>query len=173
MIVAIPPLHQYAFMAWCSLKAQGQLYLYFYPVPKCNQQINVWRHCCQVYRCIRLMQKGTQNGNMYEGVTKSFRTGRLEQELQMVQLSATRCSYIAFLWVSLVNFVAITIFVASQRVFIVVRIYFVMTQSGNFWIQTRVSRICDGDAENIRILVTVTRSQSDVKWELKPNLQVF
>jgi hypothetical protein len=28
---AIPPLAQYAFMAWCSVKdkAQGQLYLYF------------------------------------------------------------------------------------------------------------------------------------------------
>jgi hypothetical protein len=25
---AIPPLPQYAFMAWCSAKAQGQLYLY-------------------------------------------------------------------------------------------------------------------------------------------------
>jgi len=24
---AIPPLPQYAFMAWCSVKAQGQLYL--------------------------------------------------------------------------------------------------------------------------------------------------
>jgi hypothetical protein len=24
----IPPLPQYAFMAWCSVKAQGQLYLY-------------------------------------------------------------------------------------------------------------------------------------------------
>jgi hypothetical protein len=24
----IPPLHQYAFMAWCSIKAQEQLYLY-------------------------------------------------------------------------------------------------------------------------------------------------
>jgi hypothetical protein len=29
------------------------------------------------------------------GVTKSFWTGRLERELQMVQLSATRCSCIA------------------------------------------------------------------------------
>jgi hypothetical protein len=29
--------------------------------------------------------------------TKSFRTGRLERELQMVQLSATRCSSIAIL----------------------------------------------------------------------------
>jgi hypothetical protein len=38
---------------------------------------------------------------IYEGVSKSFRTGRLERELQMVQLSATRCSYIAILWVSL------------------------------------------------------------------------
>jgi hypothetical protein len=27
MRVAIPPLHQYAFMAWCSVKAQEQLYL--------------------------------------------------------------------------------------------------------------------------------------------------
>jgi hypothetical protein len=25
---AIPPLTQYAFMAWCLVKAQGQLYLY-------------------------------------------------------------------------------------------------------------------------------------------------
>jgi len=35
---------------------------------------------------------------VYEGVSKSFRTGRLEWELQMVQLSATRCSCIAILW---------------------------------------------------------------------------
>jgi hypothetical protein len=27
---AIPPLPQYNFMAWCSVKAQGQLYLYLY-----------------------------------------------------------------------------------------------------------------------------------------------
>jgi hypothetical protein len=33
----------------------------------------------------------------YDGVSKSFRTGRLERELQMVQLSATRCSCIAIL----------------------------------------------------------------------------
>jgi hypothetical protein len=33
----------------------------------------------------------------YEGVSKSFRTGRLERELKMVQLSATRCSCIAIL----------------------------------------------------------------------------
>jgi hypothetical protein len=34
---------------------------------------------------------------VYEGVSKSFRTGRLERELQMVQLSATRCSCIVIL----------------------------------------------------------------------------
>jgi hypothetical protein len=56
----------------------------------------------------------------YEGASKSFRTGRLERELKMVQLSANRCSYIAILWVSLVRTVAITLCVASQRVFDVV-----------------------------------------------------
>jgi hypothetical protein len=55
----------------------------------------------------------------YEGVSKSFRTGRLQRELQMVQLSATRCSYIAIFWVSLVSFAAITLCVASQRVCVV------------------------------------------------------
>jgi len=62
----------------------------------------------------------------YEGVSKSFRTVRLERELQMVQLCATRCSCIAILWVSLVSFTAITLCVASQRVFIVVSVYFVI-----------------------------------------------
>jgi hypothetical protein len=60
---------------------------------------------------------------MYEGVSKSFRTGRLERELQMVQLSATGCSCVAILWVSLVSFAAITLCVASQLVFAV---YFVI-----------------------------------------------
>jgi hypothetical protein len=63
---------------------------------------------------------------LYEGVSKSFRTGRLEGELQMVQLSATRCNCIAILWVSLVSFAAITLYVASQLVFIVVSVYFVI-----------------------------------------------
>jgi hypothetical protein len=75
---------------------------------------------------------------VYEGITKSIRTGRLEREMQMVQLSATRCSCIVILWVILVSFAAITLCVASQRVFIVVIvvvvIYFVMTWSGNLWI---------------------------------------
>jgi hypothetical protein len=58
--------------------------------------------------------------------TRSFRTSRLERELQMVQLSAIRCSCIAILWVSLVSFAAISLCIASQRVFIVVDVYFVM-----------------------------------------------
>jgi hypothetical protein len=62
---------------------------------------------------------------VYEGVSKSFRTGRLERELQMVQLSATTCSYISILWVSLVSFAAITLCVASRRVLIVIVVYFV------------------------------------------------
>jgi hypothetical protein len=35
--------------------------------------------------------------SLYEGVSKSFRTGRLERELQIVQLFATSCSSIAVL----------------------------------------------------------------------------
>jgi len=35
--------------------------------------------------------------SIYEGVSKSVRIGRLERELEMVQLCATRCSCIAIL----------------------------------------------------------------------------
>jgi hypothetical protein len=70
--------------------------------------------------------ESTRLYNTFEGVTKSFRTGRLEQELQMVQLSATRCSCIAILSVSLASFTAITLCVAFERVFIVVLVYFVI-----------------------------------------------
>jgi hypothetical protein len=37
-----------------------------------------------------------------------------------------------------VSFVAITLCVASQRVFVVVVVYFVMTQCGKFWIDPRI-----------------------------------
>jgi len=60
----------------------------------------------------------------YEDVSKSFRTGRLERELHMVQLCATRCSCIAILWVSLVSFASITLCIASQWAFI--NVYFVI-----------------------------------------------
>jgi hypothetical protein len=42
----------------------------------------------------------------------------------MVQLSAIKCSCIAIMSVSLVSFAAITLCVASQRVFVVVSVYF-------------------------------------------------
>jgi hypothetical protein len=76
-----------------------------------------------------LLQYSTQ---IYEGVSKSFRTGRLERELQMIQLCATRYSCIAILWVNLVSFAAITLHVASQRVLIVVSIYFVIDSVRKF-----------------------------------------
>jgi hypothetical protein len=37
-----------------------------------------------------------------------------------------------------VSFAAITLYAASQRVFIVVSVRFVVIQSGNFWIQPRI-----------------------------------
>jgi len=71
------------------------------------------------------------------GLSKSFRTGLLERELQMVKLSATRRSFIAILWVSPASFATITLRIVSQWMFIVVSVYFVTTQSGNFWIHSR------------------------------------
>jgi hypothetical protein len=56
---------------------------------------------------------------LYEGVSESFQASCLEQELQMLQLSATRCNCITILWVSLVSFAAITLCIASQWVFVV------------------------------------------------------
>jgi hypothetical protein len=69
----------------------------------------------------------------YENVSRSFRIGRLERELQMEKLSATRCSCIAIFWVSLVSFAAITLCVASEWAIPKVSLY-LSTQSGNFWI---------------------------------------
>jgi len=58
---------------------------------------------------------------IYECVSKSFRTGRLDRKLQIAQLSATRCSCIAILWVIRVIFAATTCCVAPQRMFIIVK----------------------------------------------------
>jgi len=46
------------------------------------------------------------------------------------------CTVVSLFCVSLVTFAAITLCVASQRVFIAV--YFVVTQSENFWIHSRI-----------------------------------
>jgi hypothetical protein len=58
------------------------------------------------------------------GCIQKIRTGLLERELQIVQLSATSCNCIAILWVSVVSFAAVTLCVPSHQVFIVV--YFVI-----------------------------------------------
>jgi hypothetical protein len=55
-----------------------------------------------------------------EDVSKSFRSSRVERELQMVQFPATRCSCIAILWVILTSFAVISLCVASQWVFIII-----------------------------------------------------
>jgi hypothetical protein len=88
-----------------------------------------------------------------EGVSKSFRTGRLERELQMVQLSATRCSCIAILWVIIVRFAAITLCVPSQRVFIILLLLFISLsiQSGNFLIHPRILNIIISACSCLRI----------------------
>jgi hypothetical protein len=67
-----------------------------------------------------------RRNSTYESVSRSFRTGRLERELQMIQISATKCNCIVILWVSLVSFGAITLCVASQRDCIVVSLHFVI-----------------------------------------------
>jgi len=36
---AILPLSQYAFIAWCLVKAKGQLYLYFLPLSDIDKHI--------------------------------------------------------------------------------------------------------------------------------------
>jgi hypothetical protein len=87
-----------------------------------NQHSSVlWRYCIRMQRKKQVASVVSVPRNV-----KSFRTGRRERELQMVQLSTTRCSCIAILWVSLVSFAAITLYVASQRVLIVVSVYFVI-----------------------------------------------
>jgi hypothetical protein len=80
--------------------------------------------------------------NTYERVSRSFRTGLLERELQMIQLSATSCNCIAVLWISLVSFAAVTLCVASQRVLLLLLLLLfisISTQSGNFRIHPRIS----------------------------------
>jgi hypothetical protein len=105
---------------------------------------------------------------VHEGVSKSFRTGRLQRELQMLQLSAIVCNCIAILWVSLVSFAAITLCVASQRVFIVV--VSLSTQSGNFWIQPRnfymnSLRFCLWHCHHVNLFQMITHCCEGTKLE--------
>jgi hypothetical protein len=84
----------------------------------------VW---CLVKYTIRLHVMVLSETSVYmRSVSKSFRTGRLEPEQQMIQLSTSRCSCTAILWVSLVSFASITLCFAPQRDFIFVVVYFVI-----------------------------------------------
>jgi hypothetical protein len=87
-----------------------------------NKSCHVMALCKELSNKIHTHKTVLINGEY--GVSKSFWTGSLEWELQMVQLSATGCSCITILWVSLVSFATITLCAASQQVFIVV--YFVI-----------------------------------------------
>jgi hypothetical protein len=73
---------------------------------------------------------------------QNFRTGRLEWELQMVQLSVTRCSCIAILWVSLESFASITLCLLLN-VCLLLLFVSLATQSWNFWTQPRTWISCD------------------------------
>jgi len=55
----------------------------------------VWWGFYNTSSCYVILKNGAHA--MYEGVSRSFRTGLLERELRMVQLSATRCSCIGIL----------------------------------------------------------------------------
>jgi hypothetical protein len=57
----------------------------------------------------------------------------------MVQFSATKCSCIAILWVSLVSFAAITfVLLLSECLLLLLLFISLSTPSGNFWIHHRV-----------------------------------
>jgi hypothetical protein len=104
----------------------------------------------------------------YDGVSKSFRTGRLQRELQMVQLSATRWNCIAILWVSLLSFAAITLCVASQRVFIVV-VYFVISSVRNLlditsYIEVVLMRTFRSDSTSVVTRLRAGRPRFD-SWQ--------
>jgi len=62
----------------------------------------------------------------------------VERELQVVQLSATRCSCIAILWVSLASFAAITFVLLLNECLLLCAYISLSTQSGNFWLHLRI-----------------------------------
>jgi hypothetical protein len=69
---AIPPFPQYVLMAWYLVKYRDNFNFYLYPDPKTAPTAPEVDINNEVF--------------LYEGLSKSFRTGRLERELQMVQL---------------------------------------------------------------------------------------
>jgi hypothetical protein len=64
------------------------------PLYSCD---NVQAVAKKVFQGSAAVVSKSSGGISYEDVSESFQTGRLERELQMVQLSAIRCSCIAIL----------------------------------------------------------------------------
>jgi hypothetical protein len=98
-----------------------QIILAFHPHHTNSSQrvtLEDFDHDKAMFRTFRKPFEASCTDRLQRGVSKSFRTGRLERELQMVHPSATRCSCIAILWASLASFDAITLRAASERVFI-------------------------------------------------------
>jgi hypothetical protein len=69
--------------------------IFFLIVQKCIK--NQWALIISVKKKKKKKKKRHQATVEYDGVSKSFQTSRLEQELQMVQHSATKCNCIAIL----------------------------------------------------------------------------
>jgi hypothetical protein len=103
---------------------------------------------------------------LYEGESKSFRTGRPERKLQMVCLSATRCSCIAICesvwWV----FPPITLYVAFQRLFIVVSVYIVINSVRKL-LNTSYSLSSNCSTERIVLLDFIHRLVSQEQTKLR------
>jgi hypothetical protein len=117
---AIPPLPQYAFMAWCSVKAQGQLYFYRYSATPfqlhrlCSWWIMNWkyggkqpwtvlRHCpCVCLERIRkisssLSQYGWSQALDWNSEAPEHKDGPADREVQQVTSShvlSLRCNLI-------------------------------------------------------------------------------
>jgi hypothetical protein len=90
---AVSPQLQYVFLASCLVKhgiTFPLLWLWYTNILRSCTLQDVHSEASLVTRCWRKLK--TYGKETYDGVSKSFRTSRLDRELQMVQLSATRCS---------------------------------------------------------------------------------
>jgi hypothetical protein len=83
----------------------------------------------------------------------------------MVQLSATRCSCVAILWVSLVSFATITLCVASRRVVLKVSVYFVTDSVRKLLVTPSYLRgfLCSGIVQALQ--------RADLPWWNLPQTQ--
>jgi hypothetical protein len=75
-----------------------------------------------------------------------------------------------------VSFAATTLCVASQQVFVVFIVYFVKTQSGNFWIHVHTCTVCvlerikPGIFAVLLALYEFHLAQDEVQWQATVNM---